>query len=54
VIASLVETCKLNDFDPQGYLADVMARIVGGHPQSQLDELLLWASPTIPGYKAGA
>jgi len=54
VIASLVETCKLNGVDPQGYLADLIARIVGGHPQSRLDELLPWAYPTIPGLKAAA
>ena len=54
VIASLVETCKLNGIEPQGYLADVITRIVGGHPQSRLDELLPWAYPTIPGLKAAA
>jgi len=54
VIASLVETCKLNGVDPQSYFADVIARIVGGHPQSRLDELLPWACPTIPGLKAPA
>lgn len=43
VIASLVETAKLNGVDPQYYLADVIARIVAGHPQSQLDDLLPWA-----------
>ncbi len=54
VIASLVETCKLNGVDPQNYLADVIARIVGGHPQSRLNDLLPWAYPTIPGLKAAA
>ena len=43
VIASLVETCKLNGVEPFRYLADVIARIVEGHPQSRLDELLPWA-----------
>ena len=43
VIASLIETCKLNDVDPQAYLADVITRIVNGHPQSRLDQLLPWA-----------
>ena len=43
VIASLVETCKLNAVDPQAYLADVITRIVNGHPQSQIDELMPWA-----------
>lgn len=42
-IASLVETCKLNDVDPHVYLADVIARIVNGHPNSQIDVLLPWA-----------
>lgn len=42
-IASLVETCKLNGIDPQAYLTDVINRIVAGHPQSQIDELLPWA-----------
>ncbi|SKA26037.1 IS66 C-terminal element [Enhydrobacter aerosaccus] len=43
MIASLVETCKLNGVEPFRYLADVIARIVEGHPQSRLDELLPWA-----------
>lgn len=43
VIGSLVEICKLNAVDPQYYLADVIARIVAGHRQSQLDDLLPWA-----------
>jgi len=41
-IASLVETCKLNDVDPQAYLTDVLIRIVNGHKQSRIDELLPW------------
>jgi hypothetical protein len=43
VIASLIETCKLNSIDPQAYPADVITRIVAGHPQSGLDDLLPWA-----------
>ena len=54
MIASLVETCKLNGVDPQSYLCDVISRIVGGHLQSQLDEVLPWAYPTIQGLKAAA
>lgn len=38
---SLIVTAKLNDIDPQAWLADVLARIAG-HPASQLDELLPW------------
>jgi transposase len=43
IIASLIETCKLTGIDPQVYLADVITRIVNGHPQNRLDELLPWA-----------
>jgi transposase len=44
VIASLIETCKLIGLEPYRYLADVITRIVNGHPNSRLDELLPWAS----------
>ena len=54
VIASLIETCKLIGVEPQAYLADVISRIVNGHPQSRLDELLPWAYPTTPALKAAA
>ena len=54
MIASLVETCKLVGVEPRGYLADVISRIVNGHPQSRLDELLPWAYPTAPSLKAVA
>jgi len=48
IIASLIETCKLNAIDPQRYLADVITRIVNGHPNSQIDDLLPWAyAPSI-------
>jgi transposase len=43
IIASLIETCKLNGVDPQTYLADAITSIVNGHPQSQIDDLLPWA-----------
>jgi len=38
---SLIVTAKLNDVDPQAWLADVLARIAG-HPARKLDELLPW------------
>ena len=48
IIASLIETCKLSGVDPQTYLADVITRIVNGHPNSQIDELLPWTyAPSI-------
>jgi transposase len=45
VIASLIETCKLNDVDPHAYLASTITKIVNGHPNSHLDELLPWLYP---------
>jgi transposase len=41
VIYSLIVTAKLNDVDPQAWLADVLARIAD-HPLRRLDELLPW------------
>jgi transposase len=38
---SLIVTCKLNDVDPQAWLADVLARIAS-HPVHRIDELLPW------------
>jgi transposase len=38
---SLIVTAKMNDIDPQAWLADVLARIAG-HPAHRLDELLPW------------
>jgi transposase len=38
---SLIVTAKMNDIDPQAWLADVLARIAD-HPASRLDELLPW------------
>ena len=43
VLASLMETCKLNAVEPQAYIADVLTRLVNGHPNSRLDDLLPWA-----------
>jgi transposase len=41
VMATLIVTAKLNDVDPQAWLADVLARIAT-HPAHRLDELLPW------------
>src|SRR5205085_5739508 len=40
-IYSLIVTAKLNDVDPQAWLADVLARIAG-HPSHRIDDLLPW------------
>jgi transposase len=42
VLASLVETCKLNAVDPEAYLADVLTRLANRHPMRRIDELLPW------------
>jgi transposase len=41
VMYSLIVTAKMNDVDPQAWLADVLARIAG-HPAHRLAELLPW------------
>ena len=42
ILASLIETSKLNRIDPQAYLADILARIANDHPINRIDELLPW------------
>ena len=42
MIASLIETCKLNGIEPHAWLTDTLERLVDGHMQSQIDELLPW------------
>ncbi|WP_445730635.1 IS66 family transposase [Methylocystis sp. IM2] len=43
ILASLIETCKLNRVDPLAYMTDVLTKIVEGHLASKLDELRPWA-----------
>ena len=47
-MATLIMTAKLNDVDPQAWLADVLARIAS-LPQSRLNDLLpwLWKKPDL-------
>ena len=40
IVASLVKTCKLSGVDPQAYFADTLTKIINGHLNSQIDELL--------------
>jgi hypothetical protein len=45
---SLIVSAKMNDVDPQAWLADVLARIAA-HPEHRLDELLPWHwKPAVP------
>ena len=39
ILASLIETCKLNGIEPQAYLADVLVRLVNLWPNNRRDEL---------------
>ena len=38
---TLIQTCRLNDVDPQAWLADVLGRI-NDHNIQNLDQLLPW------------
>ena len=46
-IYTLIATAKLNDIDPEAWLADVLRRI-NDHPASRLDELLPWNWKAMP------
>jgi len=41
IMYSLIATARLNDVDPQAWLADVLARIAT-HPIRQIDDLMPW------------
>ena len=42
MVASLVETAKLNGVEPYAWLRATLTRMAEGHPASKLDELLPW------------
>lgn len=42
IIASLIETAKLNGIDPQAWLADTLTRLAAGHHANALDALMPW------------
>lgn len=41
ILYTLIQTARLNDIDPQAWLADILARIAD-HSATRLDELLPW------------
>jgi len=43
LLASLIETCKLNAVNPQAWLTDVLTKLVNNWPNSRLDDLMPWA-----------
>ena len=46
ILASFIETCKLNEVNAETWLADVLSKLVQGWPEAKLDELL----PCADGY----
>ena len=42
MIASLIETAKLNKVEPHAYLTNTLQAIVAGHKQSDIEQLLPW------------
>jgi len=42
IIASLIETAKINGVEPFAYLKETLQAIARGHTQDRLDELLPW------------
>src|SRR3954452_8331843 len=43
MLASLIETCKLNAVNPEAYFTDVLTKLVNNWPNRRLAELLPWA-----------
>lgn len=41
-IYTIIESAKLNNLDPEAYLAAVLDRLARGHPINRIDELLPW------------
>jgi transposase len=50
---TLIETAKLNNLDPQAWLADVLCRI-NDHPAAKLNQLLPWHWKKSQAYAAAA
>jgi transposase len=48
IIASLIETCKLNGVNPHAWLADTLTKLVNRWPAAKIDELMPWAYAKIP------
>jgi transposase len=42
MLASFIETCKLNEINAESWLTDVLTKLVNGWPEAKLDELLPW------------
>jgi transposase len=51
IVASLIETCKLNNVDPLAWMTDALTKLVNLWPASRIEELMPWAyvKPMQPG-----
>jgi hypothetical protein len=48
LMLTLIQTCKLNDVDPQAWLADVLGRFAD-HKSADLAALMRWSWSRVPG-----
>jgi hypothetical protein len=46
IIASLIETAKLNGVNPHAWLTDTLTKLVNRWPVARIDELMHWAYAT--------
>jgi transposase len=49
MLASLLETCKLNAVDPLAWTTDALTKLVNRWPASRIDDLMPWAYAKKPG-----
>ena len=42
MLASIIETCKLNKVEPHAYMTSVLTAIAQGHKQKYIKQLLPW------------
>lgn len=48
IVASLIETCKLNAVDPHAWMSDTLTKLVNLWPVARIDQLMPWAYAKIP------
>ncbi len=48
IVASLIETCKLNSVDPHAWMSDTLTKLVNLWPAARIDELMPGAYAKIP------
>lgn len=47
VIPSTIETAKLNNVNPQIWLANTLSRLAAGHSPAAVDQRMLWNCATV-------